>query len=717
MSTSSILTFLAQKKWVILIPTVCSILLAWALSRQIAPEYTSVAELSTGYMDASLQPSGARSTNNTVLFNNVIQTMQSNQVLDLICYNILINRLDKIDSLKADKKEQLSNQVAKYPGGKKGLISAINSKLSAFQSLDLSKSEDKIIYEIASTQGCAPNQLLNSIEIKRIEGSDFITISSTTNDATLSALISNQLCKGFLALYQNNQGKAVTTSLDTLKSIVDDKKQILDNKLQLLNTSDGLPITSSLGMIEMLQQQMAQQKANLIAAQVALDNTTKQLQTTNVDAGLSNNQVIISLRAKIDNLWEKYVDEGSRDQGLLNQINTLRSSLQERLTELNGNTSGETVATLQKQKINQEVQVKAASQTLADIQAKLNQATAQVSSANSQQGLVQGIQNDIDVARTDYINANTAYTEAKNRNIFPGNTFNQVLIASPALKPNPSKRSSIIGFSGAGIFCLVIFTLLFIEFINPSIKTSSFLKENTQLPILTSVTDLKLNHQDIKSIFSLNTKLPRLEKLYSDEIKQLRFAIQNSPAQIILACSSHPVSGKSSLLLSLAYSLVLNKKRTLIVDANFQNNTISTLYNATPTLESFTYNPDNPTDAITSAKKAIPQFEDGAVSIVACKPSEHTPNEILPKDNILQLLNSNLLDYDYILIDCPALNLGPTCKELLKYAKATLLVFSADQVYTNQDRDFIRFLKQSDITILGCVLNKVKPYNLVSDQT
>lgn len=712
MNITYLIKYLWKKKWIILLPTLAAVIAAWFFSIHESRTYTSVAELSTGYME--INPlSDNQYPNNTVLFNNVIQTLQSNQVLDQVSYTLLLHDLPGNSRYgRPSNPERAIQLIQSYPGGKAGLMVSLNNKADSFYVLNLARPDDRKIGELAGLYGYSPEALMNNVDIKRVEGSDFIDITVRTGNPELSAVIANSICRTFLNFYQVKKGLASATSLDTLKNLMDAKKQILDNKLKLLQGETDYEGLGNQGLLTTLQSQLAQQRTNLIQAQASLDNDNQQITAAQQKGGgIANNEDIIVLRTKIDNLYSQYVNGGSTDQGLLRQINGLRNEYQQRLNAVGNTGSGISMGELLKQRMTDQTQVNVANQTIRELQDKIKELTGSVQSAASKAAMTQQLQNEIEVARQDFANVNTLYNNALNRNIFPGNNFRQSLVASPSLYPDPSKKIKVLGLTGAGVFFVVVFLLLFMEFIDTSIKAPSFLRNSIPLPLLANLERIKMNKPPVEDIFSANGTLPEKKHGYREQVKQLRFEVEHSGKKIFLITGYHPRSGKTTLIRALAAGLSLNKKKVLLVDANFQNNALSRQFNATAFLENFDGEGNKETlkKRLTEITTTTP---DENIQMIGCEKGTQTPMEILPENNLFSFLKSNGTEYDYIFIDCAALDRGPDCKELLQYVDAVIIVFAADQPLTEEDRKFTEFLKTKNIHTLGMVLNRINSYSL-----
>jgi len=710
MNISYLIRYLWEKKWLILIPTLLVLVLAWFFTRNLAREYTSAAVLSTGYMDNN-PFEDSRNLNSKLLFNNVIQTLKSDQVLDQVSYELLYHDLSGSTPFQKVKDQSaLQEIINKYPGKKPGLLESLTHKIDSFYVLDLAINADRKIRELSDLYQYSPEALMENIQIDWIEGSDFIRVESTTSDPNLSALISNEICGRFLALYQNKQGLSSSASIETLKNLVDTKKNILDNKLKLLQDQNTLADANPDQMLSSLRSQLVQQKSDLIGANAALLNVTKLIDEAGRKGGLADNEDIIALRNNIDQLYAKYVDGGSNDQNLLDQIAKLRAELQQKLSTLTGAAGGTSMGDLQKQKADLEIKVSVATQTINGLENNIRSLEHAAQSSAAQQGVIQGIQSEIDVARQQYIQTNNVYNEALNRNRFPGNHFMQVLHASPPIHPNPSKKISIISFAGMGIFFALIFLSLFLEFIDPSIKTPAYLRASQPFPLLANLRHTRID-QPILELFHTDKSLSPTTDKFRDQIKQLRFELEHTEKKIFLITGYHPSSGKTTLVESLAGSLSLNNRTVLLIDTNFHNNTLSQKYGAGPVLEKLEIDSADAL-ALQKIRKNLVSTGDRNIELLGCGNGDYTPEEVLPQKNIFTWLQKYDTAYDYVLIDSASVSEGPDSKELLKYIDATLVVFAADQPFTEEDKKFIEFLKNTEVATLGVVLNKVHNYCL-----
>ncbi len=157
--------------------------------------------------------------------------------------------------------------------------------------------------------------------------------------------------------------------------------------------------------------------------------------------------------------------------------------------------------------------------------------------------------------------------------------------------------------------------------------------------------------------------------------------------------------------------LSLSRHQVLIIDANFQHNSLTQRYEANPVLENLCNKNQHESSDILREVKAtdIP-----GVSILGCQGGDYSPSEILNAACFNSLLEKLRQQYDYIFLESSALNIYPDSKELMEYADALLVVFSATSTVSQTDQESIAYLKNMNGRFMGAILNNVEKENLDS---
>jgi len=147
-----------------------------------------------------------------------------------------------------------------------------------------------------------------------------------------------------------------------------------------------------------------------------------------------------------------------------------------------------------------------------------------------------------------------------------------------------------------------------------------------------------------------------------------------------------------------------SRKKVLVIDTNFSNNSLTRHFSATPTLENLGQRIDLQQEEFDAAisRTNIPNLD-----IIGCESGIYSPSEIFPKDSFLNKLNSLTTLYDYVFLEGAALNKYSDSKELAVFASSVIAVFSASSVISHSDEDSIDFLRSLDEKFTGAILNKV----------
>ena len=228
----------------------------------------------------------------------------------------------------------------------------------------------------------------------------------------------------------------------------------------------------------------------------------------------------------------------------------------------------------------------------------------------------------------------------------------------------------------------------------------------TNLPLIGVINFIDLKASSLKEhIVQIEKSSTNRTNNFREFLRKMRYEIESSGKRTIMFTSTEPRQGKTTLLQSLAFSLSLSKKRVLLIDTNFCNNDLSILNAAKPTLELFSF--DKVISDQNALKNIITPTGVENVDIIGCKGGDYTPNEILPKDHMLNHLDFFLTMYDYILIEGAPLNGFTDAKELSQFVDGIVAIFSANAEIKSADKESIKYFKTIPEKFLGSVLNQL----------
>lgn len=148
---------------------------------------------------------------------------------------------------------------------------------------------------------------------------------------------------------------------------------------------------------------------------------------------------------------------------------------------------------------------------------------------------------------------------------------------------------------------------------------------------------------------------------------------ENGKGQVILMTSFNPGSGKTFLTVNIASSLAIKGKRVLVIDGDLRRGSTS-VYVGSPHHGLSNYlagKVQRIEDVIVPASETV-RFD--VLPVGTIPPN---PTELLSSERLQALLTDFRICYDYILIDCPPIELVADTHIIEKYADRTIFVVRA----------------------------------------
>jgi succinoglycan biosynthesis transport protein ExoP len=179
-------------------------------------------------------------------------------------------------------------------------------------------------------------------------------------------------------------------------------------------------------------------------------------------------------------------------------------------------------------------------------------------------------------------------------------------------------------------------------------------------------------------------------------------------------------------------------KKVLIIDTNFRHNSLTKALlprgrggeNRKLLKKALLFEEEEDELLLEEAKNPAPNTEDALESTQTTKSSivnrtrfngvdiignvggRDSPSEIMAGRDFKEMIHNLSLQYDYVLMEGPALNDYSDSKELIGYADKVIPVFRADTSLTQMDKESINYLKSINGRLMGTILNNVKMKNL-----
>lgn len=725
---------LLRKKWIIAFCTLIGLLAGFAFTLTQKKSYLSVSQYSTGFTMAQkvrIKDDGNLNIFEIDLrFNNVFETFRSPKVMGMLSYKLLLHDLEDANPFRILTAEQKGQDVYKVVNFE-NVKSILRSKVAGMSLISPYDAEEKKIYDLILLYGYNEQALNNKITFSRIPNTDFINIGYTSENPLLSAYVVNTIGEQFIRFFNNIYGSRAQESTAKLDSLTSSKKREVDDltaKLRDFRAKIGTPnvadrASAAMSVVQEMTSNFQQEMARLNNYRGELTATETQLRSMASSGGtapaVNNNAEYLRLKRENENLeLQKAGKSDDEIKNIQTQIdaNVRKMSAAAPVTggarERAAEKSSTRTAELIDKKIELQQKIAAAEENVKLFRQQKDKYEAMTSTGGGEQVILNAREEELRIASQEYEALKKSLQASLDLDVNPENNFKQTMVGQPAYRAEPARRTIIMAMSGILLFFLSSIILLGLEFLDSSFKTPSIFARTTKLKLLSSLNRIDLKKKTLKEHLNFDGDPNRKDEdnLFVENLRKLRYELERSGKKIFLVTSTQGKQGKTTVIEALAYSLSLTRKKVLLIDANFNNNTLTRMFEAKPALTQFSLGDKEAAVekflGITSMT-SIPNTD-----LIGCAEGNYTPSEVLPKNNLFDNINKVAERYDYVIIEGASLNEHADSKELARYAEAIIVVFDAKSVLKQTDKDSIEYLKSAEGKFIGTVLNNVEPDNM-----
>ncbi|MEO6960409.1 MAG: Wzz/FepE/Etk N-terminal domain-containing protein [Puia sp.] len=728
-----LLKVLIRRKWIILFCLALGLFGGLIFRLFISGKYVSTAQYSTGFAQTqkvSLQLNEIFDVNQIDFrINNVIETFKSPIVLGMVSYDLLLHDLDSdrpFRKLKDKQKEDTAYLRANMP--KVRLI--LREKMSSLKLLTTYDPQEKMVWDLLNLYDYDEASILKKLTVERVPKTDYINVSFSSENPELSAYVSNKIGVKFKEFFNSLTSINTRESLFKLDSLRESKRREVDTlrtRLERFRDKIGTPnpgdaATAAMSGLQELTSSLTAQQASLNDYKQRLLTVLDQLRqidnagTAGAAASGNHAEEIMVLRRTNEDLASRLAQKGGTDPVIQHQIDDNISKInQYSRASLPGINQALRAADLKqdliKEKLDLQSSIASTTDNIEMYKGRVEEFRKIAFSGGGQEVIANAYQNDLSIAQRDLDKYNNSIFASQDLDVSPDFNFKQILLGQPPIKPEAVKGLLIITVAGLSMFFLSVLVIIILELLDTSLRTPAIFESQTGIPVLSTVGGIDLENKALGDYFIFTKKSDREQGFipFIENLRKLRYEIEKSGKHVILFTSTKVREGKTTIVESLAHTFSMSKKKVLLIDANFSNNSLTRDYSAKPSLENIGTGGEEDMNKIRNSITHTPVPQ---VDLIGCDEGNYTPSEILPKNNLFGSLEQLLRQYDFILMEGSALNHHADSKELSEYADGIVLVYSAKNALGEIDRESLAFLRENKGKFIGAVLNRVDEQNL-----
>ena len=726
-----------RKAWILVSIPLIAAFAAYIFTMDMPDTYLANAQLATGFTindQVQLTEERFNSRDADIKFSNLMSAMNSGRSVNLTSYRLLLHDLDP-QNVPFHRPDPES--FSPTPEQVEKVRTIVTEKLKTFSPLTSTDDEFELITEFLVAYGYNYNDIRDNLSVERIPNTDFIDVYVSSDNPKLSALAANAFCEEFIRYNESLKLERSSESVEFLAELTRKKKQELDDKLDLQKRfkSDNniFNLEGESGQkrsqLSVLEAEAFATRTNINRYELTGRRLREEINNLSAPATSSTNQRILELRTRINEMNARYITGGGTNQALLDSLDFLREELRaEQDASLRQGamvSPGYTVADLQRQLRENEIELQVQRNNLANIESKIRAINYSFSGYANKEAQLAAIQKDVELATEEYNMALEKYNEAKNRQL-ASNNLRIILAATPPVNPEPGLRLIIIGLAGFLGLTFCVMGIIGMELMDGAIRTPDKFKRMVNLPMAGIINRIDSRNFNIRTYFNQQNGNEETET-FKSLLRKFRHEIESMNAKVILFTSPKRKDGKTFAMFSLSYVLSLLDKRVLILDTNFKNNSLSQILGRGQSdLKVLDTKKHKLLVSAQGAEKKEEQEFEHENSYDLINPTKYkniyivgnsgggseSPAEILSGRDFTNLVSLLADSFDYVLMEGAALNDYSDTKELVRYADKVVAVFSADTSLKQLDREAIQYFKSLGKKFGGCVLNRVDTKDL-----
>ena len=621
----------------------------------------------------------------------------------------------------------------------------------------------------SSGETLEPKTFLDKLKTDPLPGSDVVAVSYQTSDPELALNVVDRLVENYLDNSKLISRENVTTAVEIIdEQLPKAQALVVERKRALQQFQEGHQIflageeaQSTVGNMRNLSQQIEETTGQLQEVRVRTQELEAQI-GMNSEEALALNKLSYSpaIQKNIENLQaaqsqliierERYHDNHPIIISLQNQITDFETSLQQHITNILGTSSQfslESILASDRENLPQKLTSELAESEIEEkrLVSKLNNLENIRQNTQQKFAKVPQLLNQFEDLQLQLGTAQSKYkfllNQAQELSLLERQNFDNVRIVESAQLNSADSHSASLLTVGAGGFIgilLAISTMTTVDILDKLVKTPEELEQIFKCKNLGSIPDFNnliepvVPHKTFKAVRDTFALIDRHSKSHDGQLLvqdtplaissmlpvrefplsvsseafwmlQIKFRsierMRDKVKKVFVLSSSLPKEGKSTVTANLAFTLSRLGQKTLIIDGNFRQPTQSHIWSSKSSigLSEVILNQRRIDSAI------VPVAEN--LDLIPTKMIYSNPIEVIDSIEMENLLHELARQYDFVLIDSPALNNIPDALIWAELADSMILVNRLGILDYRSANRTKELLETAKIDLTGLVVN------------
>ena len=696
-----------KKYWyiLILVPLI-AVITTYFFVRKQPDSYVSHVRLSTGLVNKSynfLKTEFMELSQVNQQFSNILQLMESRKIVNQVSYLLIIHDFTQTPFRKPSK---LVNEL--NASARQFVVNTCKAKYQKREDLFLYSDKEKGIERVLGSMGYDYGSLSYNLNIFRVNYGDYIDAEFTSDNPELSAFVVNTLANEFLSYYKLTVKESNLRAINFLDSLVKVKQTSMNLKMEnlknykirnrVLNLQEQAKSTyGQIAEIEMKREMANKDIESYSAAIQQIDRKFNPHDRRYIESALINiNQDLLTGREQLKNANNEYIQSGF-DARYKKKVDSIQNNLTAKIAQSTDHYIYNPLSSkdnLVVQKLNLEIALDLAKNSLGVINNEVIRLNNKIDHLVPNEASIQAYESDIDIASKEYIEL----LQKLNQTSMETSVSSKLNIVETGMPGDakPSKKMLLVVLAGAISFILCLAVLFILFYFDNAIREPSQLANYSGSPVLGTIPLMSNNSQRVIDLWSTENLSLEQDKL-KVALRSLRFEIEKEMGTdkilgVTALCSK---DGVSYLCSCIAQSFAGMNKKVLLIDGNFSNPALSTIYKADYFIEEFLkdgYSKIGPT---------------GSVTILGSQGGKYSLLELADENSIRNKMNELKKIFDLIIVDMSSLETPDKSKEWIMFTEKLISTFNNNTVISGSKKINTSYLVNLPSQFKGWVFNRV----------
>lgn len=545
----------------------------------------------------------------------------------------------------------------------------------------------------------------SKLSVRPIIGTRSVTISFTSTNPAKAALIANTLADLYIVDQLETKFEATRRASAWLNERIGDLKRTLEESEAAVEAFKADQALGAGQGVEVTQQQIASLNAELISARAALAEAEarfNQVQSRANSGGLSaasnvvDSALILTLRTNLSELRRREAElsqtYGERHPNMIN----VRAEIQDAR-----NAIASEVRKIIEGLRNDVAVARARERTLDNSVSDLENRSINLSRTSVQ---LRQLEREAEADRLIYENFLNRFRETSEQEDLQTADARILSEATPPFGPSAPNRRKMLAFGIAGGGALGLGLILLLEMLVNTYRTASEVTARTGLPVLSSLPQSGRRQRRRKVLDYVRDKP---NSALAEAVRSLRTSLFltniDKPPRVVMVTSSVPQEGKSTTALLLAHMSTQMNKSAIVVDCDIRRPTLHQTFG----IEKGSGGLLSVLDGTVPLQEAIAIDEESGLHVLPTTESIPQAADVLSSERFRNLIETLRNHYELVVLDTPPILLVSDAGAIGKLSDASIYAVRWNHTPREAAMQGIDALKELGIRIAGCVVTLV----------